>query len=282
MEFERTYRLDTEDCNVKIFFHDDVLDKIIVEKGNKLLVHKYQDDALLECIINGHDHALQHNKLIGNVGGTEYHEGMIAITDKGAVHLHEVQAETGNQQYGGVKIHYMGRYFMMMNKFITNSDTLETPGDLKLYRVVQGAYAIDVQPKYTDSNDMFFLLGFAKGSAFPYYQIENLPGIGLKEVILAFSDLYREQIYLTYMHKLFGSNSKNCFFEIEQDELSCSRETTVVAKLNSCYMKMESDGDSYHCSITDSDDEIHDFNLDNDNLRKTFHYEVVFRVPKLF
>ena len=277
MEFQRTY----DDCDIIVEFHDDILDAVTIVRGDDTLVHRYYDDQVLECLFNGHSVDINNNVFVGNVGKTEYHKGLVSVTDKGSVHVGDIQVEAGNPLYNRVVVYYKGKYMMQMNSFIDNSDKLDNPTHLQLFRVSKSNTSIDVKARFKDSESMLFLLGLAKDEALPYNQIVNLPGIGIQEFVMAMSDLYRSSVHLTYMEKLFGNNTKDMLFEVNEEINGCVRYTDITAALNNCYMKMRSDGSDYTCSICDSNDELHDFNLSSD-MAQLYHHEVMIRLPKLY
>lgn len=274
MEFKRSYQLDEHETTITINYYDDVLESVTIEKRGHVLQHKYLNDELLECLYDGHSIEIDDNILPHSVAGSEYHQGLIALTDKSAIHVGDVQVEAGNKEYDGLNIFYKGKYFINMNRYLNSSEGITNPPEITLFTITKDKSRINITPNYPESEDMLFLLSFAKGRTFPYYQLRNLPGMGLKEVIMALSELYRDSVYLTFMEKLFGSRVKDCLFEVTEQE-DCSRMITVQAKLGSNYMLMESTSDDYAAAIL-TDNGVYTFG-DAQHLR-----ELVITLPREF
>lgn len=228
MIYETSYNLEQEHCNIKIEYVDDILHSITIEKRGNVLKMKYMDDELLDCVLNDHEMTIEHNRLVGNVGGTEYNEkGYIVVDDMGLVY-------SGNVQLMSRELFYKGIHSNMYHLFTINMDQ-------------------DVIPKYTYSEEMLFLLGLADGHLIPYIHIHNLPGIGLREFVTALGEMLKQGVYLTYMDKLFGGYPSQLILESTTDLLDKNYTTYIKATLDSCKMEMITTDNYYDATIVDGD-----------------------------
>jgi len=272
MEFERQYKL----AKVTIGYHDNSLDYLIIEKDNHVLEHTYQDDVILEVLLDGHNKIIDHNVITEDVLGTRYNNGLIESQDgtspvafRDDIQIERVGPNSRNVYYRGVFMGTMTNF----NPVIRN----------ELFTLTEDRNGITVESNIRDADNILFLLGFAKTSTFPINMIQNLPGLGFREFIMTMSDLYREGVFLSYMEKLFGSVLREVRWDSSEDELAPSHTLRIKAGLNSCYMRMDTNDTDFKCSIVDSAGVIYDYNITStDPKHQDFHYWVMFKLPRMF
>lgn len=227
MMYETRYNLNDEPCNIIIEYTDDMLHSITIKKRDDILKMKYVNDDLLDCVLNEHEMTIEHNVLIGNIGGTQYDRGYIVVDDVGLVYKNNVQLLADELFYKGI---HVGMY-----------DLFDIDSEL------------NVEPKYTYSEEMLFLLGLANGHLIPYQHIANLPGIGLREFVTALGEMLKQGVYLTYMDRLFGNYPSQLIIDSTTDILDKNNTTYIKAKLDSCSMEMTSTDNNYNATIIDGD-----------------------------
>lgn len=232
MNYETSYKLEGEPCSIKLEYVDDVLHTLTVKKRGRTLKMKYMNDEVLDCVLDEHEMTIEHNRLVGNVGGTQYDNGYIVVDDMGLIYSGNVQLLAGEAFYKGIYV--------------------------KTY----GLFSIDdeqnVEPKYTYSEDIMFLLSMANNHLVPYYHIHNLPGIGLREFVTALGEMLKQGVYLTYMDKIFGGYPSQLIMESTTDLLDKQHTTYIKASLDSCTMEMTTRDDYYNARILDGDGILHE------------------------
>ena len=258
MEFKRIYQGDRGDYTISIRFHEERLDSFVIQRGNEVLEHLYQDDVLLDCLYNGHSQVIEHKHIIGPIAGSSYKDGLIQESE-GLKFEDDVQLRTINSYIQD--LYYRGIYIGELNseKVLRNN----------YYEAKVSDDEIEIVATNRDAPYLNFLLGFETTRSFPFNRIINLPAIGLFEFIHAMSDLFKAGIYLTYMDGLFGSSIK----DLTVDSTEIEGTYDIKAKLHSCYMEMiTSDVELKYC-ILDSSNNFHDYGLGREDT--IYHREVL-------
>lgn len=232
MIYETRYNLEGVQCDIKIECIDDILYSVTIEKYGNVLRMKYMNDELLACVLNSHEMPIEHNVLVGNIGGTQYENGYIVVDDIGLVYSSNVQLLSDEIFYKGI---YVGTY----NLFDIDTEQIVTP-------------------IYTYSEEILFLLGLANGHLIPYSHIQNLPGIGMREFATALGEMLKAGVYLTYMDKIFGGYPSQLIMDSTTDLLDSNNTTYIKATLDSCSMEMTTTDTYYKAVIMDGDGIIHE------------------------
>lgn len=235
MIYETRYNLEGVQCNIAIEYTDDILHSVTIMKNGNILRMKYMNDEVLDCVLNDHEMTIENNRLIGNVGGTQYEDGYIVVDDVGLVYSGNVQLLSNEIFYKGVHVNTFGLF---------NVDSEQ-----------------NVEPLFTYSEEILFLLSLADGNLVPYYHIVNLPGIGLREFVTGLGEMLKQGVYLTYMDKIFGGYPSQLIMDSTTDLLDKNNTTYIKASLDSCTMEMTTTKDYYKAIIVDGSGIIHERSL---------------------